>query len=334
MNQFGRGVSELEAAIITTYRCISRCERCFIWKHPTKEEEEFKPDLLNRLPSLSFCNVTGGEPFLRDDLGEIIDILSRKAKRIVISTNGYLTNKIIEFVDAHPGVGIRISIEGLPTTHDELRGVQDGFDRAFRTLLELKQRRTRDLGIAVTLSDKNVVDLLPLFYLAKAMKIEFATAVVHNSYYFHTQENSLLHKKEIISSLDMLLQELIKTWRVKNWYRALFNYGMIEHVRGHPRLFPCTAGTDLFFLDPWGEIRPCNGMDENSGLMSFGNLRSKPFSEIWNSEQARKIRASISSCPKNCWMVGTASPAMKKNFLRSTAWVIGKKIKSHFNRSG
>ncbi len=293
-------------------------------------EEEFKPDLLRRLPTLNFCNVTGGEPLLRDDIGEIISILSRKSKRIVISTNGYLTEKIINLTDACPGVGIRISMDGLPSTHNALRGVPNGFDRALRTLLELKQRKVKDLGIAVTLSDHNATDLLPLFYLAKAMRIEFATAVVHNSYYFHTNKNILLHKEEIISSLDKLIQELIKSWKVKNWYRALFNKGLIEHIQGRPRLFPCRAGTDLFFLDPRGEIRPCNGMDEDLGTMSFGNLRFKSFSEIWNSEKAKEIRAYVQGCPKNCWMVGTGSPAIKKNLLRSTAWIAREKAQSFF----
>ncbi|MFX0196264.1 MAG: radical SAM protein [Candidatus Hodarchaeota archaeon] len=129
----------MEAAIITTYRCISHCQMCNIWKYPTKPEEEFIPQILIKLPQLNFCNVTGGEPFLRDDIEGIIYILRKKAKRIVISTNGYFTEKILDLARGNKNIGIRVSIEGLPAANDELRGTRDGFDHGLRTLLELKR---------------------------------------------------------------------------------------------------------------------------------------------------------------------------------------------------
>ena len=45
---------------------------CYIWQYPTKYDEEFQPELLNKLPSLNFANITGGEPFKRDDIEEIV----------------------------------------------------------------------------------------------------------------------------------------------------------------------------------------------------------------------------------------------------------------------
>ncbi|MCS7228348.1 MAG: radical SAM protein, partial [Endomicrobia bacterium] len=62
----------METAIITTYRCINKCVMCNIWKYPTSYEEEFKPEILNKLPQLNFANITGGEPMLRDDIDEIV----------------------------------------------------------------------------------------------------------------------------------------------------------------------------------------------------------------------------------------------------------------------
>jgi MoaA/NifB/PqqE/SkfB family radical SAM enzyme len=85
----------VDAAIIITHRCSNRCHMCNIWRYPTKVEQEFMPDILRRLPKLSFCNVTGGEPFLREDIGEIASILRQRAKRMVISTNGFFTEKIL-----------------------------------------------------------------------------------------------------------------------------------------------------------------------------------------------------------------------------------------------
>jgi len=317
----------MEAAIITTYRCNCKCAMCNIWKYPTRVEEEFKPEILNKLPQISFCNITGGEPFLRNDLEEIIGVLKNKARRIVISTNGYLTKKIINIARKNKDIGIRISIEGLPAANDELRGIRDGFDHGLRTLLELQKLGLTDIGFGITVSDKNAKDMLELYQLAKAMNVEFATAVVHNSYYFHRWDNQITKKNEMIKCFEELIYKLLKTKKVKNWFRAYFNYGLINYIRGNKRLLPCGAGNNMFFLDPWGEVRPCNGMDSDALDNSMGNLNKESFEEIWNSEKAEKIREKVKNCPKNCWMIGTASPAMKKYIKIPTIWVIKNKLK-------
>ena len=318
----------MEAAIITTYRCPNRCYMCNIWKYPTKQEDEFKVALLEKLPDLDFANITGGEPFVREDIGDIVDVLMKKSKRVVISTNGFFTEKILNIAKKHPQIGIRISIEGLPAANDELRGMKDGFDHGLRTLLELQRMGSKDIGFGITVSDRNAKDMIELYQLARRLDVEFATAVVHNSYYFHKQDNGIKNKEEIIKYFDELIKELLSTWRIKNWYRAYFNSGLINYIKGHKRLLPCDAGTDMFFLDPWGEIRPCNGLDSDSLDNSYGNLKEASFDKIWNGEKAKKIRENIKNCSKNCWMIGTASPAMKKELLKPTLWVIKNKIKA------
>lgn len=319
-------MGRIEASIVTTYRCMNKCEMCYIWKFPTKSEEEFHPSLLKKLPELSFCNITGGEPFLRDDIDEITDILMQKAKRIVISTNGYLVQKILDLAKKYKTIGIRISVEGLSATNAELRGTKDGFDRALTALIELKRLGLKDIGFGITISDRNAGDLLRLYQLSKALKIEFATAVVHNSYYFHKHDNRIVEREKVVKNFKVLIIRLLKTWKIKHWYRAYFNSGLIDYIQGQPRLLPCGAGTDMFFLDPWGEIMPCNGMEENFWFESMGNLNEKSFEEIWNSRRATDVRKMAKSCPKNCWMIGTASPAMKRNFWKPTLWVLRNKI--------
>ena len=318
----------MEAAVITTYRCDNRCLMCNIWRHPTKIEEEFSPALLEKLPDLRFCNITGGEPFLREDLVDIAHILRKKARRVVISTNGYATDRIIDLVEKVKGIGIRISLEGLPAANDELRGRRDCFDHGLRTLLELKQRGIKDIGFAVTVSDRNAGDMIELYHLARYLNVEFATAVTHNSYYFHKADNRIQDKDKAIAAFEILIRELLATWRIKNWFRAYFKQGLINRIRGGSRLLPCRAGTDLFFLDPFGEIRPCNGMEPDTWLESMGNLHKASFEEIWSSEKARQIRELVDTCPQKCWMVGTASPAMKKAPWRPALWVVRNKWKS------
>jgi len=299
---------------------------CNIWKYPTKVGEEIKPKILNKLPNLSFCNITGGEPFLRDDIEEIVYILKRKAKRIVISTNGYLTERIVEVAKKNKDIGVRISIEGLPEANDKLRGRKNGFDHGLRTLLNLKKIGLKDIGFGITVSDINAKDMLQLYELAKGLDVEFATAAVHNGYYFHSYNNEVKNKEEVAGYFKEIIKELLKSRKPKNWFRAYFNYGLINHIRGNERLLPCEAGTENFFVDPWGEIRPCNAMEEKYWFDSMGNLNEKEFDEIWNGDKAREIREKVKNCPKNCWMIGTAAPVMKKYIKEPIKWILNAKF--------
>ena len=49
---------------------------------------------------------------------------------------------------------------------------------------------------------------------------------------------------------------------MKNWFRAYFNWGLINYIRDGRRFLPYRAGTDLFFINPDGKMHPCNAMDE------------------------------------------------------------------------
>jgi MoaA/NifB/PqqE/SkfB family radical SAM enzyme len=111
---------------------------CNTWQFPSSPEEELSASDLKSLPKLTFANITGGEPFLRSDIGEIVDVLRSKADRIVISTNGYFTERVVALAEKYPDIGFRISLEGLPAANDELRGIKDGFDHGMRTLLKLR----------------------------------------------------------------------------------------------------------------------------------------------------------------------------------------------------
>ena len=115
----------MDAAIITTYRCPMRCKMCSIWNNPTKVSEEFKPELLEKLPKLHHINITGGEPFIREDIEDIVKILLTKGERVVFASSGYFSDRIIKLFEKYknePKLGIRISTEGQSCKNDELRG--------------------------------------------------------------------------------------------------------------------------------------------------------------------------------------------------------------------
>lgn len=314
----------MEACIIVTYRCNAKCHMCNTWQFPTKPADEITPEIVAKLPTgLKFINITGGEPFLRTDLDKIVEVALTKTERLVISSNGYFTDRMVALAKKFPQIGMRISIEGLPAANDQLRGMKDGFDRGLRSLLELKALGLKDIGFGMTVSDVNAKDMIELYRLADSMGLEFATASTHNSYYFHKHDNVFKDPEIIAGEFEKLSCELLKTRKLKNWFRAYFNHGMANYVRGGKRLLPCEVGTDMVFIDPYGKVLPCNGMD-NEAVM--GDLVKQSFEEIWNSKQAEDVRKAVKKCSKNCWMIGSVAPAMRKDKLTPLKWIIKRKL--------
>jgi radical SAM protein with 4Fe4S-binding SPASM domain len=302
---------------------------CNIWKFPTHIDEELNPSEYDKLPHLDAINITGGEPFARDDLEDIIKILKTKTRRIVISSSGYYEEKIIALFSKYPTLGIRISIEGLSQKNDELRGRKGGFDKGLRTLLELRDMKIKDIGFGITVSNNNSFDMLALYSLAKQLRLQFATAAFHNSFYFHKYDNKITNLGEVGGNFEKLCNNLISEKNPKSWARAYFNYGLINYIQGNKRLLPCEAGTENFFVDPYGEILPCNGMEENIWFDSFGNIKNiNSFDELWKSKKADMIREKVRACTKNCWMIGTVSPVMKKYPKEPIKWIIRNKTRN------
>lgn len=319
---------QMDGSIIVTYRCPMRCKMCNIWNNPTKRQEEFKPELLEKLPQMRAVNITGGEPFVREDIEEIVKVLEKKTKRIVFSTSGFFSDRIIEMAKKHPHVGYRISIEGLSVKNDDLRGREGGFDKGLHTLLELRRMGVKDIGFGITVSNNNSDDMLNLYELNRNLGMQFATASFHNSFYFHKTDNKVTNVDEVCANFDELIQRLMKENNPKSWFRAFFNLGLINYINGGRRMLPCEAGTKNFFLDPWGNVLPCNGMEESCWFDTMGNLHDvATFEEIWNSPKAQEVREKVANCPKSCWMIGSVSPVMSKYITKITPWVLKNKLK-------
>ena len=277
-----------------------------------------------------FTNITGGEPLIREYLKDIVRELDKKSDRIVISTNGFFTDRIIDLCEEFPNVGIRISIEGLEKTNNEIRGLEDGFNKGYNTLKKLVEMKHPDVGFGMTVQDANAKDLVPLYKLSDEMNMEFATASLHNSFYFVEAKN-IIHDREMVAkNFEDLVNELLKSNSPKKWFRAYFNHGLINYIYSQPRLLPCDMAFDTFFIDPYGDVMPCNGTKEKEVM---GNLNEQSWEELSNSEQADRVRQKVCNCDRQCWMIGSVSPAMHKYIWVPAAWVIKHKFLRFFKEN-
>lgn len=320
---------KLNGTVIVTYRCNAKCTMCNRYKVPSKPEEEISIETIKKLPEMYFTNITGGEPFIRDDLKDIVRELLKKSDRIVISTNGFFTDRIVELCKEFPQVGIRISIEGLEKTNNEIRGLDDGFNRGYTTLKKLIDMGMKDVGFGMTVQDRNAADLVPLYNISDELGMEFATASLHNSFYFVESNNIIKDRLTVAQNFEDLVNRLLDSNSPKKWFRAYFNHGLINYIFSQKRLLPCDMSFDTFFIDPYGDVMPCNGTKEKQVM---GNLNRQSWEELWNSEQAEKVRSFVRNCDRNCWMIGSVSPAMHKYIYKPAAWVIKHKFLRFFKK--
>jgi MoaA/NifB/PqqE/SkfB family radical SAM enzyme len=320
---------KLYGTVIVTYRCNAKCNMCDCFKDPTKPEDEITLEVIRKLPEMVFTNITGGEPFIRKDMSNIVRELYKKSDRIVISTNGYFTDRIIALCKEFPNVGIRISIEGLQETNDAIRGIPDGFNKGYTTLKTLVEMGHPDVGFGMTVQDMNCEDLVPLYKLSDELNMEFATATLHNSFYFRKKDNKIENKLKVAQNFEKLVNELLKSKSPKKWFRAYFNHGLINYIYGQERLLPCDMSSNAFFIDPFCDIIPCNGMEEKAVM---GNLKEMSWDELWTSDQANRVRECTKKCDRNCWMIGSAAPAMERHIWIPGWWVIKHKFLFFFKK--
>ena len=182
----------------------------------------------------------------------------------------------------------------------------------------------KDVGFGMTVQDANAKDLVSLYKLSDEMNMEFATASLHNSFYFVEAKNIIKDRLMVGQQFEDLVNELLKSKSPKKWFRAYFNHGLINYIFGQKRLLPCDMAFDTFFIDPYGDVMPCNGTKDKEVM---GNLNEcDTWEELWESAQAEDVRKKVRCCDRQCWMIGSVSPAMHKYIWVPVLWVIKHKF--------
>ncbi len=316
--------------IIVTYRCNSKCSMCYVWKNPSLPNEEISLDMLEKLPGdLDTINLTGGEPTLRADLMEIVDLLYPKTQKFEISSNGLLPHRLEPIIRKYPDIKIRFSLEGFEESNNLIRGEKDGYQIKVKGLLRLKELGGTDLGFATVIQDDNAADLVGLFRFAEEHGFELSTSTLHNGFQFHKNDNFPYDRMRIARCIENLIVEQLKTNNVKNWFRAYITLGLEKRILGGRRLLPCKHGYESVFIDPWGDVFACNVRPD----LYMGNLGNQPWQEIVSGPRAQQVLEEVDKCQQNCWMAGVAKGAMrnprfkKLPRLEPFEWVIYNKIR-------
>ncbi|MFN8179471.1 MAG: radical SAM protein [bacterium] len=323
-----------DAILAVNHRCNTFCVMCDIWSRP--DRHELPPDWYRRLPtSLKNINISGGEPFMRDDLPEIIAVLRDHLRepRFVFSTNGVLTEKIVSQAKAMAAggpVALRISTDGIGEEHDRVRNHKGCFEKIMRTVRELQAAGIKDLGLACTGSRENPGALGAVKRLADELHVDYVCSVVHSSeVYFGDQKDMVPRDDATRNDLLQIATRQLRSHRPKDWFRAYYTDGILDYIDAKPRREPCTAAVRHIHVDHHGVVFPCNILNR-----PLGDLSKSTWEEIEEAQTTPGVLADVAGCKIQCWMSCTVAPGMKAKPLVPARWILSRWLAGATPRPG
>lgn len=295
----------------TTNRCNLRCKHCYIQAEDvdyhneltTEEAKAFIADLGRmKAPVLLF---SGGEPLMRKDLMELAQFAREQGLRPVLSTNGTLIDD--EKAKALKEAGfayVGVSLDGAPATHDAFRAKEGAFQAAMDGI-HACQRQGLKTGVRFTLTKDNEQDLPEIFDILVWEKIPrfcmYHLVYAGRGASMIQQDVKPKRMREIMEYVAQKTVELheqgveIEILTTDNHADGIYLYHQIkekqpERAEEVLKLLKmhggCSAGVKFGNVDPQGNVHPCQFWQD----YTIGNVREKPFSELWNSEDELLVK--------------------------------------------
>ncbi len=312
--------------ISVSFRCNSKCRTCDVWRKPnddlTLDEWTRVFQRIGRGPV--YLTFTGGEPFLRQDLADIVVSAYKHCRPayVTIPTNGILTQRIAEGVarmceqapDA--SIGINLSLDGIGPEHDEIRMVPGNWDRAMTTWRELQELKKRHsnllLSVHTVISRLNVKRFREIFAgLQPLVPDSYITEVAEERVELDTMGWDITPAAPDYEPIaDFLSEQARKTparglARVTQTFRAHY-YQLAKRILCERRqVIPCHAGWASGHIAPNGDVWTCCIRAE-----PVGNLRQTGYDlrPIWHEQVGtlKRLRQSIAAGECACPMANAS----------------------------
>ncbi len=295
----------------TTNRCNLRCKHCYInaedidYSNELTHDEarEFIRDLAAmRAPVLLF---SGGEPLLRKDLFELGRYAVDMGLRAVISSNGTLIDdEMAQKIKMAGFQYVGISIDGAPETHDDFRNKKGAFDEALRGVKACQKIGVKT-GVRFTVNKHNQQDLPEIFDILKNEGIPrfcmYHLVYAGRGEQMIEMDTTLDEKRKILELVSQKTVELhnqgveVEILTTDNHADGIYLLNQIrrrqperseEIIKLLEMHGGCSAGTKFANVDPQGNVHPCQFWQD----YSVGNIREKPFSEIWTSDDELMVK--------------------------------------------
>ncbi len=316
-----------------TFACQSRCKTCNIGHQYLSNPDIAKNDLsldeiekiYKNIGPVYFYNISGGEPFLRNDLPQIVELAMKYLKPNIVHspTNAILSEKIrdkvidvlevIKKYDPDVPFTVKPSIDGVGEKHDEIRGVKGNFKRLVKTLSLLKEVEKEypnfHLELGTVVSVFNINDLSEIEDYVHTLGIQsYRNEIAESREEFFNVDEKITPAAEVYETLMKDFKRKI-TENIKNKKSLakmteairLVYYDLVpEILKQKKQIIPCYAGVSNIHLNHNGELWPCCVLGYSKPMGNFGDKDiNYDYTRLMKGVKAQKVLKSIKD--KECY---------------------------------
>lgn len=303
-----------------TGRCNFSCNFCFY--RPHIKERDITQELTleeigkisGKLGTIIQLSLTGGEPFLRDDLEALTEVFikNNRVPYITIPTNASLTKRIVVYLNTilskFPRNYFRIvfSIDDIKEQHDTVRSAVGSYEKILESYAAISPLRNRYLNLVLDAnicytartedSILNTLKTLSRDFSYDNLSITYLRGRVSDAKLMPTSFEKYAAANDFLEKLQRRREKrpLYFLWR---GVRDLSREYLVETVYHNRFLSPCTAGRKLMVINERGEVFPCEILGK-----SFGNLKDYDYNirKITLTEKYRTIMRQIKDSRCRC----------------------------------
>ena len=328
----------LNLTFSVTNMCQSSCRTCRIWelykKNPERRSNELAIDEIEKIfqsmGHVYIFNVSGGEPFMRPDLKEIVSLACRHLTPgvIHIPTNAIAVDRverevgnILRIIEAHDSsiqLTVKPSLDHVGERHDEIRGVPGNFDKVVDLFGRLKAMQPDHPGLHVELgtviSRWNVEDVEEIARFVRDLGADsYRNEIAEQRSEMFNSEDCITPAAEeyerainyFVGQIRGHMKDRVLFQRITNAFRLTY-YGIaLRILKENKQVIPCYAGISNAHMSPYGDIWACCTLGYDR---SMGNLREYEFDfkSLWNSRRAREVRSYVHTRKCNCPLANQA----------------------------
>lgn len=305
--------------ISLTHKCNFDCQMCGVKKILKEYELDFNllRKVLDEVASWnSDCVImlTGGEPFLRKDIFEIIGYsVSLGLKTEVVSNGSFINNPhIAERIICSGLQNIAISLDGTnPQTHDYIRRINGAYKKALDAISYLTQEKKikgkgPQISVWTTIMKENIKELYEIIFLAKELGVEclvyHPVIVVQDDMQNTIRSGSFWIKEEEIKILKEQIDKIVE-YQQQNGLVAFLHdpYLWLKYFEGTLTKEDWKCNPFVFIdIGPDGYVRSCGP--------AFGNIKEISLTECLYTKEAQKARNRMKRCQNPCLQTCWARP--------------------------
>lgn len=303
-----------------TSRCNANCPHCYNYDRQSNaaKDNELSLEEINKISSsfghIKALTISGGEPFLRDDLKDIVAIFYKNNKLQYVSfhTNAFLGKKVVQTISdilknlKDLTVIVCVSIDGIGELHDQIRGVPKGFDKMCQTVEELEKiKRTFNnlYLISSTIYSQTTQESFQktIDFIRQNFKtVKPAPCFIRGEVRSNKEKKiDINYYKDFLKQSHNNIDRSIKPFSfmaLKETLDWMTHEIVLKNYLNATQTIPCQAGRKLVVIYENGDVYPCELFSER-----FGNVRDVDYDikKILFSEKGKSIKKKI-YCDKAC----------------------------------